>query len=59
MRDARLRSMIVEINPNLAAHRALIAELVALGFRWDEAQVAAARRSGGAFEDVAEYVFVR
>lgn len=59
VRDARLRSMIVEINRNLEAHRALARDLGALGFRWDEAQVAAAERSSGPYQGVAEYVFVR
>lgn len=58
-RDRRLRSMIIEINRNLEAHRALVRELGELGFRWDEAQVAAAQRASGPFEGVAEYVFER
>ena len=59
LRDERLRSMIVEINRNLAAHRALVVEIGALGFRWDEAQVAAAERRDGPFQGLAEYLFVR
>jgi hypothetical protein len=59
LRDKRLRSMIVEINRNLAVHRALVEEIGALGFRWDEAQVAAAERRSGPFLGLAEYVFDR
>ena len=58
-RDRRLRSMIIEINRNLEAHRGLVRELGALGFRWSEAQVAAAERRSGPFKGLAEYVFER
>jgi len=59
LRDARLRSMIVEINRNLPTHRALVEDLGLLGFRWDESQVAAAERRSGPFQGLAEYIFVR
>ncbi len=59
VRDKRLRSMIIEVNPALEPHRALLAELRGMGFRWDEAQVAAAERKDGTFKGVAEYVFHR
>jgi FkbM family methyltransferase len=59
VRDKRLRSMIIEVNPALEPHRALLAELRGMGFRWDEAQVAAAERKDGTFKGVAEYVFIR
>ena len=59
VRDRRLRSMIVEVNPALEPHRRLLEELRDAGFRWDEAQVAAAERKAGAFKGVAEYVFSR
>ena len=55
----KLRSMLIEINQNLADHRQLVAELNALGFRHDPAQVAAAERQSGAFKGCAEYVFKR
>ena len=57
--DKRLRSMIIEVNPALEPHRRLLADLRGMGFRWDEAQVAAAERKEGTFKGVAEYVFVR
>lgn len=59
VRDRRLRSMIIEVNRALAPHRALLSELREAGFRWDDAQVAAAERKEGAFKGVAEYVFHR
>ena len=59
VRDRGLRSMIIEINQNLEEHRALVHELGALGFRWDAAQVAAAQRTSGPFQGLAEIVFER
>ena len=43
-RGKKLRSLLIEINQNLADHREMVAELNALGFEHDEAQVAAAER---------------
>jgi FkbM family methyltransferase len=59
VRDPRLRSLLVELNQNLGDHRALVAELNALGFAHDPAQVARAERKEGAFKGCAEYVFRR
>jgi FkbM family methyltransferase len=59
VRDRRLRSMLVEINQNLADHRELVAELGALGFAHDPVQVARVERKEGAFKGCAEYVFRR
>ena len=59
LRDARVRSMSIEVNRNLEDHRAMVAELSALGFRHDPAQVAAAERGSGPFQGCAEYVFRR
>ena len=55
----KLRSMLIEVNQNLADHRQMVAELNALGFKHDPAQVAAAERKSGAFKGCAEYVFIR
>jgi FkbM family methyltransferase len=55
----KLRSLLVEINQNLADHRQVVAELNARGFQHDPAQVAAAERREGAFKGCAEYVFKR
>jgi len=59
VRDPRLRSLLIEVNHNLADHRAMVAELTALGFRHDPAQVARAERKDGDFKGCAEYVFRR
>ena len=55
----KLRSMLIEINQNLADHRQLVTELNARGFRHAPAQVAAAERQSGIFKGCAEYVFKR
>jgi len=57
--DRKVRSLLVETNQNLADHMQMVAELEALGFRYDPAQVAAAERKSGTFKGVAEYVFKR
>jgi FkbM family methyltransferase len=59
LRDSRVSSLIVELNPALAEHREIRDHLGSLGFRWDPAQIAAAARKSGAFEGVAEHVFRR
>lgn len=55
----KLRSLLIEINQNLADHRQLVADLKARGFDYDPAQVAAAERKSGPFQGCAEYVFKR
>jgi hypothetical protein len=57
--ERKLRSLLIEVNQNLADHRQMVAELESLGFRYDRAQVAAAGRTDGPFKGVAEYVFKR
>ena len=59
IRDARLRSLLIEVNQTLADHREMVAELGGLGFRYDPAQVARAERKEGLFKGCAEYVFRR
>ncbi len=59
LRDERLRSILIELNPALAPHRALVGEFESLGFRWSPEQVAAATRRHGAFKGMAEHVFNR
>lgn len=54
-----VRSLLIETNQNLPDHMQMVAELEALGFRYDPAQVAAAERKSGSFKGVAEYVFKR
>lgn len=57
--DRGVRSLLIETNPNLSDHVEMVAELEAIGFRYDPAQVAAAERKSGIFKGVAEYVFSR
>ena len=57
--DRKVRSLLIETNPNLPDHRQMVQDLEALGFRYDPAQVAAAERKTGPFKGVAEYVFRR
>jgi len=59
LRDPRLRSLLVELNPAIAEHLEVRSHLAGLGFKWDPAQVAAATRKAGPFEGVAEHVFER
>ena len=59
LRDPGVRSLLVELNPNLPEHRDIRSYLQQLGFRWDPAQVAASARTSGAFLGVAEHVFQR
>jgi FkbM family methyltransferase len=54
-----VRSLLIETNQNLDDHRGMVSELNALGFKYDQAQVARAERKDGAFRGVAEYVFKR
>jgi FkbM family methyltransferase len=57
--NQKVRSLLIETNPNLPDHRQMVKELEALGFRYDPAQVATAERKTGPFKGVAEYVFKR
>jgi FkbM family methyltransferase len=57
--DARLKSVLVEINTNLELHRKIIADMQSLGFGFSEQQVAKAQRTEGAFKGVGNYVFIR
>lgn len=59
LRDSRLHSLLVEVNRNLADHRAMVTDLESLGFRYDPAQVERAERKDGTFKGCAEYVFRR
>jgi FkbM family methyltransferase len=59
LREPALRSVLVETNPELDDHRAMVEEMRALGFRLDPAQVERATRKDGPFKGVAEHVFER
>jgi FkbM family methyltransferase len=55
----KLRSMLIEVNQNLPDHLQMVADLNALGFVHNPAQVAVAERKSGVFKGCAEYVFKR
>jgi FkbM family methyltransferase len=57
--NRKVRSICVEINPNLEEHQKLIATLEGLGFFYDISQVNQAKRKEGAFLGCAEYIFDR
>ncbi len=57
--DPKLRSLLIEINHNLADHHEMIRTIAAYGFGWDPAQVSRAERKSGKFKGCAEYVFRR
>lgn len=59
LRNGKVRSLLIEINPELAPHQGMLAELNELGFSYDPAQVALAQRTQGRFKGVAEHVFRR
>jgi hypothetical protein len=59
LRNSTTRSLLIEVNQNLADHRQMVAELNRLGFIHDPAQVARAERKEGPFKGCAEYVFQR
>ena len=58
-KDQAVRSLLVELNLNLAEHRDLVHEIEGLGFRCDPAQVESAMRREGEFKGVAEHIFTR
>jgi FkbM family methyltransferase len=59
LKDAKVRSLLIEINQNLPDHMALVADLGRMGFKFDQDQVSAAERPSGPFKGCAEYVFKR
>ena len=54
-----VKSLLIEINPNLKEHIKIISDLKSLGFEYDQAQVKKSERKTGAFKGAAEYVFMR
>ena len=59
LRDGAVKSLLVEVNLNLADHQALVRTLNELGFEHDPAQVQRAMRKDGPFKGIAEHVFSR
>ncbi|MBY0493934.1 MAG: FkbM family methyltransferase [Cyanobacteria bacterium] len=59
LRRSELRSLLVEVNLNLAEHRALVNQLRSLDFTVDPNQVQLALKESGPFAGYAEHVFRR
>lgn len=59
LRNENLRSLCIEINPNLSEHLEVLRELKDLGFIYNAEQVASVERKSGPFKGCAEYVFDR
>jgi FkbM family methyltransferase len=59
LKSKAVRSVLIELNLNLADHRELVRALDGLGFRHDPAQVERSMRRDGPFKGVAEHVFTR
>lgn len=56
---SHLKSILVEVNSELAEHREMIAAIERAGFTFSKAQAQAARRKSGPFTGVGEVVFTR
>lgn len=54
-----VKSVLCEVNGNLAEHTELVQQMTQLGFSFDSEQVERARRKDGPFEGCAEYVFTK
>ena len=61
LRNKKVKSVIIEINPKLHEHLAAVEQLENLGFKFSQDQVdkAAEKNKGGIFEGMSEYVFRR
>jgi FkbM family methyltransferase len=59
LREEKVKSLLIEVNPHVQQHVDMILELRELGFTYDEEQVRAAARESGAFQGLAEYLFKR
>jgi len=59
IQSKELKSLIIEINPNLDEHQKMINTLHDHGFNYEKDQVSVAARKDGPFKGMAEYVFRR
>ena len=59
LKRAEVRSLCIEINGNLEAHRKMLKKLEELGFYHDPLQVERSIRKDGAFKGCAEYILDR
>lgn len=59
LQDRKVRSLLIEVNPHLPEHQALLAYLAELGFSYDPLQFQRVARTEGAFVGVGEIIFRR
>jgi len=59
LKNNKLKSICIEINPNLDSHIEAVKELNKLGFFYSKSQVQQVERKEGAFKGCAEYIFDR
>jgi FkbM family methyltransferase len=59
LKEAAVKSLLIEVNPALADHREMVRMLNDMGFCHDPAQVERAARKEGPFKGVAEHIFRR
>ena len=57
LKDIRLESVLIEINPNREEDKTIIDTLRTLGFSYDEEQVKKSTQQKGPFKGYAEYLF--
>ena len=54
-----VKELLIEVNPNLPEHMAMVDRLTSLGFLHDSVQTLMAARKDGAFRGVGEWIFKR
>ena len=59
LKNKKIKSVIIELNPNLSEHLATVDLLQDLGFKFSQEQVDKASRKEGPFKGMSEYVFRR
>ena len=59
LKNKKIKSVIIELNPNLSEHLASVELLKSLGFKFSQDQVDKAARKDGPFKGMSEYVFRR
>ncbi len=59
LRNPAVKELLIEVNPHLPEHRAMVHELTALGFHHDRMQALMAGRHEGPFSGVGEWIFKR
>lgn len=59
LKEAAVKSLLIEVNPALADHREMVRTLNEMGFQHDPGQVERATRKEGPFKGIAEHIFRR